>query len=392
MRLAQVQIREYKSNRASNPFAVGDVTCLVGKNEAGKTALLEALYRLNPIRSAEGTFSITDDYPRGHVEDYRQAVESGERSPAVVIEADFTLDSEEVAAIEGEFGRGVLAPAPQVRASKGYANQLLVRVYLNESVAVTHLLGRVDLPPEVRERARKATTLKALAQALASFTAGAEEGNRLAESESSRQFRTELDSYTRTSLSDYVWSKHLQARFPQFLYFDEFYQMEGQVNIQQLKERETTRTLKASDLPMLGLLELSRLRLDDLIAARNTQEVINKLEGTSNHLSRQILKYWSQNKHLWIRFDMRQGLREDPEEMREGINLWGLVFDSAHQVTIRLGSRSRGFIWFFSFLAYFSRHRKAQRPLILLLDEPGLFLHASAQADSIRTTPAFRCA
>jgi predicted ATP-dependent endonuclease of OLD family len=39
-------------------------TCLVGKNEAGKTALLKALYRLNPIVETEGRFDVTDDYPR----------------------------------------------------------------------------------------------------------------------------------------------------------------------------------------------------------------------------------------------------------------------------------------------------------------------------------------
>ena len=39
---------------------------------------------------------------------------------------------------------------------------------------------------------------------------------------------------------------------------------------------------------------------------------------------------------------------------------------------------------FFSFLAWFSQQRKLDRPLVLLLDEPGLFLHASAQDDLLR--------
>ena len=38
-------------------------------------------------------------------------------------------------------------------------------------------------------------------------------------------------------------------------------------------------------------------------------------------------------------------------------------------------------IWFFSFLAWFSQQRRRGIPLILLLDEPGLVLHASAQSD-----------
>ena len=62
MKLASIHVREYKCIRDSNPFAVGDVTCLVGKNESGKTALLEAIYRLNPVVPEAGKFDVTDDY------------------------------------------------------------------------------------------------------------------------------------------------------------------------------------------------------------------------------------------------------------------------------------------------------------------------------------------
>jgi predicted ATP-dependent endonuclease of OLD family len=45
MKLTHVHITEFQSIRDSNPFEIGDTTCLVGKTEAGKTALLKALYR-----------------------------------------------------------------------------------------------------------------------------------------------------------------------------------------------------------------------------------------------------------------------------------------------------------------------------------------------------------
>jgi hypothetical protein len=135
---------------------------------------------------------------------------------------------------------------------------------------------------------------------------------------------------------------------------------------------------------MLALIDLARLNLDQLITAQNTQALINKLDGASNFLSGKIFQYWSQNKNLSIRFDIRPALAGDPEGMREGMNLWGFVYDTAHLVQIRLGTRSRGFIWFFSFLSWFSQVRKSGGPLILLLDEPGLFLHASAQGDLLR--------
>ena len=45
MKLKQYEVREFKSIWRSGPIELDDnVTCLVGKNEAGKTALLTALY------------------------------------------------------------------------------------------------------------------------------------------------------------------------------------------------------------------------------------------------------------------------------------------------------------------------------------------------------------
>lgn len=76
MKLKLVSIHDFKSVRSSNDFEIGDITCLVGKNEAGKTALLQALYRLNPVVAADGSFDVTEDYPRADVEDYRQLVET----------------------------------------------------------------------------------------------------------------------------------------------------------------------------------------------------------------------------------------------------------------------------------------------------------------------------
>ncbi|MFX0139597.1 MAG: AAA family ATPase [Candidatus Hodarchaeota archaeon] len=106
MRLKSIEVSEFQSIRKSNRFDVGDITCLVGKNEAGKTALLQAIYRLNPIIKNDGNFDVTDDYPRSDVEDYHYDVENENRDPAIVIEAIFELDKNEIQPIESDFGNG----------------------------------------------------------------------------------------------------------------------------------------------------------------------------------------------------------------------------------------------------------------------------------------------
>ena len=66
MKLVKAQITKYKCIEDSTPWRVDQVTCLVGKNEAGKSALLEALYRLNPVEEEDGNFE-EEDYPRRFV-------------------------------------------------------------------------------------------------------------------------------------------------------------------------------------------------------------------------------------------------------------------------------------------------------------------------------------
>lgn len=408
MKLSKVHVHEFKSIRDSNPFEIGNVTCLVGKNEAGKTAVLEALYRLNPIIPEHAKFDVTEDYPRAEVEEYQVAIEQKKRGHAVPIRAVFTLEREEMEAAEDEFGKGIFK-THSVTVSRPYASDtLFIELDLDETVAVKKLVEDAGLPPNVGDEAKTQASLKTLhgsldrrakeqqaahsaAQTAATAITEAQEkakaldeANKLAESEAAKQLREKLSGLLKSDLSTHIWREYLKPSFPKFLYFDEYYQMEGQVNIQQLKAREANNQLLDSDRPMLGLIDLARLNLDQLMAPQNTQALIDKLEGASNYLSKQIFKYWSQNQHISVRFDIRPGLPGDPDHMRSGTNLWGFVFDAAHQVTIRLGTRSRGFIWFFSFLAWFSQHRKTKHPLILLLDEPGLFLHASAQGDLLR--------
>lgn len=250
------------------------------------------------------------------------------------------------------------------------------------------LLKDLTADAEKRQQDYQAATAAANTQIdVAQKGAGLERAKTLTESSAAAKLRADLTKVLKDgSLSLHIWRQYLNQHLPKFLYFDEYYQMTGQLNVQRLKEREAGNKLENSDRPMLGLIELARLNLDQLVNPQNTQSLKNKLQGASNHLSRKILQYWSQNKHLHVQFDLRPALPGDPEGMNmdRTFNLWGEVYDSAHGATVRLGTRSRGFVWFFSFLAWFSQQERKNVPIILLLDEPGLVLHASAQGDLLR--------
>ena len=377
MKLTKVRITEFQSIQDSTEFEVGDVTCLVGKNEAGKTALLKALYHLNPLIAEDGDFDATRDYPRRDLIDYESQVDNEERDPAKVVQATYELESEDIAAIKRGFGSECLQKESiSLTLKKGYSNELTFNgLSVDSDAALKHLINTSDLPVSLRDQLLNQTSSEAMVETLQ---------NSVDPTESSQNLMSSLQEISGQEFSSVVFHQILHPRIPKFMYFDEYYQMKGQDNIDALRGRVENNMLEEADHPLLGLIDLAGLSLNQLINPRQTSVLRARLEAAANQLTDKVLKYWSQNKHLQLEFDLRSALPEDPPGMTAGTNIWGLVNDTKHRVSTELGTRSRGFIWFFSFLAWYSRLSKERENIILLLDEPGLSLHAKAQEDLLR--------
>ncbi len=376
MQLQNVQVQNFQSVRDSGIFDIGDVTCLVGKNEAGKTALLKALYRLNPINSGDAEYSVMDDYPRSDVSTYEADVSAGRCRHAQVVRATFELDSEDVAAVENVFGQSLLGDSPATLVlSKGYENEHVVEsLDIDIDRSIQHLVGEADLPSKLVDALNNSENVEEMLNRLKEEATG----------EPGANLRVILQEIHEHGIAYHVYHEVLAERLPEFLYFDEYYQMTGQDNLEAIRDRRDQGALLDSDFPLLGLIELAGLDLEQMLEPGNTQSLVARLEGAGNSLTRQVMEHWSQNRHLRMKFDVRVAQPEDPPEMTSGTNIWGRVEDTRHMVTTSMGSRSRGFVWFFSFLAWYSQLRSKGENLILLLDEPGLSLHAKAQEDLLR--------
>ena len=168
MKLTKIRIADFQSIQDSTEFEIGDATCLVGKNEAGKTALLKALYRLNPVIEKEGDFDPTDDYPRRAVSEYEETVDAGQREPAIVVRATYALDSTVVASVEDMFGRGCIGDrTPTLTLEKGYSNELTVAdLNVDEERAIVHLVYEAGLPQEISERVRSLQSVDGMIEEL----------------------------------------------------------------------------------------------------------------------------------------------------------------------------------------------------------------------------------
>src|SRR6185369_9683162 len=102
MRLIKARVQNYRSIRDTGMFDVEKLkTILVGPNEAGKTAVLQALQQLNAPKGVPG-FDPLRDYPRAIYNE----ITTGKVDPKkfTVVEGHFSLDPDDLAAIPPEFG------------------------------------------------------------------------------------------------------------------------------------------------------------------------------------------------------------------------------------------------------------------------------------------------
>ena len=80
----------------------------------------------------------------------------------------------------------------------------------------------------------------------------------------------------------------------------------------------------------------------------NYEEFISELEATSNSITDKLLDYWSTNKNLEINFDIQSKQNKRTNTLEKFLQI--RIKNTKHRVTLPLRNRSKGFIWFFSFL------------------------------------------
>lgn len=374
MRLEKFRITNYRSIDDSGWIECNEnVLCLVGKNESGKTSLLVALEKLSPVEKGRESFTLEKDYPRKGLNQYKR---THAKNPANVIDAVFSLTEKDVATIAEALGPDVVS-IQQLHVKKGYDNVPRVECMLDERVAVRNAILATKPAQDVLAKLNSNPTLDDL-EKLAAADAALQPAFAAA--------KTAFPKGVAQKVTDVVYGE-----VPDFLYFDDYSVMHGRVSLptmQTLRKQtaaDKNTKVKRADRTFLALLDLAGTTPDELIQSRaSTEKLTAGLEAAAIDITKEVFEFWTQNKSLRVSFQILDADQEDEAAGRQGPIFHTRIWNDRHQMTVSFDERSRGFVWFFSFLAYFSRVKEHPRPVILLLDEPGLSLHAMAQADFLR--------
>lgn len=367
-----MRVTNYRCIDDSGQFSVGRVTCFVGKNESGKTALLQALERLKPVDETHKKYDKLTEYPRKWLSEYDDRNPNGE---AQVLHTDWELEDTDIAAVEAAFGKNALRSRVVV-VSKGYEQ---TGASFNIQIDFDGIIGRMAMSSGCTPEEQAAIKSLKTPGAVAEYVRGLSLPTTPGLAQLKQLLNTARDSNVELGVIDILYKS-----MPSFLYFSNYDHLDGRVSIDDLLNRQAAKTLLPGQKLFLEFLDFAKISLNDIKDAKKSEQLRARCEAASITISRQIFQYWSQNRHLKVDFVVQAGRSEDSPPFNSGFVMEARVRNELHDMTVPFSERSAGFVWFFSFLVHFSQVKKQLGNVIILLDEPGLALHAKAQTDLLR--------
>ena len=381
IRLSGVVIHNYKCIENDQSFDVEpDVTVLVGMNESGKTTALEAIAKCHYFDEGdpEFKFEALKDYPRARYNKYKRGDE-----PEDAVTLRYEISEGLKSQIEIEMG--ISLEGTDFTCSTYYDGKTLIGInsLFSKSWAskVKEALDKMAEEGIPEERLLSIKARSQLDSVLSEYDLGEDDKTIF---ESLREMLpVSGESKWEDPVKYAIWKDFLEPNLPVFIYYDEYYQLPGRVDLSKLKNASLSdpslKTAKA-------LIDLSGADLDILSAADDFEEFKSELEATSIDISDTLFEYWGSNQNLEIEFDVDKVEDDDGRNHRIVKRVLDIrVKNKWNRVSLPLDKRSKGFNWFFSFLVWFKAMQEDRnRQYILLLDEPGLNLHALAQGDLLR--------
>ncbi len=386
MKLEAITVQRYRNFVEPQRIEIEpDVTCLVGKNESGKTTILKALYGLKPANGSDATFDLTTEYPRWRLaRDRRKDPDLAATEP---IQAEFSLGADERDEFSKVFGLN-LPEATRCRATRTYGNEHYIWLACTVAEAVQVVADEVSLDENDLAELPQDNGLCEVVAAAKKLAKDHRDSGEKTRATSVTGFANALEKYQvlTDEAEDAEQAAALWERVPHFFYFSNYDMLPGETNLTELASKLSSGSaLSAKDRAVISLLEHAgeapRDFLDEDYDSRKAE-----LQAASTDLSREVFKYWQQNPDLTVVFDTDNRVVGTHPNGSQVANRYLRIElrDGRHgDVETNFDTRSNGFQWFFSFFAAFSAYQDSDEDVIVLLDEPGTSLHGDAQHEFV---------
>lgn len=424
LKAVRYRVQNFRNIDDSDWVPIERVTALVGRNESGKTALLKALHKFNP--ATPEPYNPQREFPRDrYTREFKNAADWPVCSVAFEITGPVRAEIESLVgntkapneaictryydgtlevAFEPEIAYPAVEPGPVVDALNTFAasarrleapepeqeeatQQLRTNLAswatdwqqkLNPHADLrsdegVKLLSEIRSGSDTHASPQTADIVEALQKALEPVLAAAQQPSPV-------QQAIEL----------------VKKRMPVFIYFENYGVLDSAIYLPRFLEdlaaqpaapriRTVNAMFKHVTLAVQEISELGKEQAaeatkenqkptDAMIAADQERKEARaiKLNSASIDISKRFSDWWKQRRYK-IRY------HADGDYFR----IW-VADDRRPDVEIELEARSKGFQWFFSFyLVFLVESEEGHKDAILLLDEPGLHLHPTAQQELI---------
>ncbi|MCA9812344.1 MAG: AAA family ATPase [Nitrosarchaeum sp.] len=395
MRLRKFRVRAYRCIHDSGEINVGDLAAFVGRNESGKTTILQALTLLNKDEKLSD-LDLCDEMSEELKYEVRLA------------EGEFDLSENEISLLKTKFPN-----LPELKKIKLYRSNKSPKVqYEFEDIRLSedenkglnswenftkriidfldtipnHLRIQIDTeffennPPKSQE---------AFDRGMAEFSNQfhviaiqepkvIEEWEKIYENPENQFSNLLRGESERTALENYISSE----LHPRFVYFSDYKKIYGNINLNEyIREEKGSRTESIEYVEefdkaetVRNLFYLAELDVNELDSVKETpSKCIKILNTASNRLTSKLNPAWKGD-------PIHVDLRYNPG------NIMSVVISDVHKDgtitnTGLLNRRAEGFKWTFSFIVNFAAEtqRAELKEAILLLDEPARNLHPTQQ-------------
>ncbi|WP_346984976.1 AAA family ATPase [Chryseobacterium sp. POE27] len=434
--LDRFKVINFRSIEESDWIEVSDNTCLVGTNEAGKTNLLIALWKLRPANNEP--IVPLDDFPRNLYSKYK----TDNHSEDVFIQADFILNDKLANEISSELDCDIEQvkrtlvqrkyngeyrisfPYSEVRSFSSeriitVLNQFKTNIanedfFIKESDENKNLIN--DLLENLKKNFEedyfvKSDIEKIIIEIQNLLNTNFSRKKNIPEyfaNNISKNLQFFIDAFDAKPIST---TKEIRQKvlknIPKFVYYSDYGNLDSEIFlprvIEDLERKDLSESARAKVRTLDVLFKYVGLSPQEIYELGNDRKVIiKKLNHYEQEISSQEVDLTDEEVKEWSEKKKERGvlLRSAATELTTSFKKWWLqgdyifdfqadgnhfrinVSDKLRPEHIELEGRSRGLQWFFSFfLVFLVETKEEHNNTILLLDEPGLSLHPIAQYD-----------